>query len=296
MQQLLRQAPDDDRGPDDGRAARIRIALTYLWRHRRLPDLVDPTLFTELVQLRKLRDRDPRLPAMADKIAVKSFVAAQLGREWVIPMLWSGEVLPLDGPWGRPVVVKSRHGCKQNIFVRQTPSDWAAARAASARWMHRDYGRWLDEWLYAHIPRGLLIEPDISDGGVLPIDYKIYVFGGQATHIQVHVDRAHHHRWGIYDMNWRAMSKHAPALPRPTALAAMTEAAELLAAGFDFARVDFYQPAHQPLFGEISFYPGSGLDRFDPAELDADMGRLWLRAVASRRAEVLSLSKFGSAA
>jgi hypothetical protein len=267
--------------PGDDRAARLRIALTYLWRHRRLPDLACPGLFTELVQLRKLQDRDPRMPAMADKVAVKSIVADRLGRDWVIPMLWSGTELPARLPWTPPVVVKARHGCNQNIFVRAGLRDWTAAHHASARWMRHDYGRWLDEWLYPHIPRGLLVEPLIGTGA-LPIDYKIYVFGGQATHVQVHLDRARNHRWVMHDPDWRAIANDAPIVPRPTALPAMLAAAEQLADGFDFARVDFYQPGEQPLFGEICFYPGSGLDPFDPPQLDGELGRLWLRAAGSR--------------
>lgn len=271
-------------GVADDPMARLRIALTYLWRHQRLAKLTEPTLFTELVQLRKLRDRDIRMPAMADKVAVKPIVAARLGREWVVPILWSGAELPLHLPWKGAVVVKARHGCNQNAFVRNDARAWQAARFAAARWMRRDYGWWLDEWLYAHIPRGLLIEPFIGNGSELPLDYKIFVFGGEATHVQVHLDRAHNHHWVVHDRDWRAIANDAPKVSRPTALPAMMAAAEELAAGFDFARVDFYQPGDQPLFGEISFYPGSGLERFDPPELDAEMGRLWLSAIASRGA------------
>lgn len=262
------------------RAARLRIGLTYLWRHRRVPNLSAPALFTELVQRRKLRDRDPRMPRMADKVTAKSLVAAQLGREWIIPTLWTGDKLPAKSPWDRPVVVKSRHGCNQNAFVRGSGDEWRRARAASAKWMRRDYGWWLDEWLYSHILRGLLIEPMIGSGGELPVDYKILVFGGQATHVQVHIDRAHDHRWILHDRDWRPLSSHASTVPRPTALPAMLAAAETLAEGFDFVRVDFYQPDSQPLFGEISFYPGSGLDPFAPQTLDAELGQLWLQADA----------------
>ena len=264
-------------------AARLRIGLTYLWRHRRLPDLAEPSLFTEWVQVRKLRDRDPRMPAMADKVAVKALVADRLGRAWVVPTLWSGSELPPESPWDRRVVVKSRHGCNQVAFVGADQREWDGARVASARWMRRHYGWWLDEWLYAQIPRGLLVEPFIGVGGDLPVDYKIFVFGGQATHAQVHLDRAGDHRWVVHDRDWRAMAGDASAVPCPTALPAMLAAAEDLAEGFDFARVDFYQPGDQPLFGEISFYPGSGLDRFEPPELDTVLGDLWRGAARSRR-------------
>ena len=258
--------------------ALIRINLTYLWRHGRLPNLSDPRLFTELVQLRKLCDRNPLMPLLADKVAVKAFVADRLGRDWIIPTLWSGARLPGWSRWRDPVVVKSRHGCNQNAFVYDHDANWQSARARSARWMTKAYGEWLDEWAYGLIPRGLLVEPHISSGGELPLDYKFYVFGGVVTHIQVHLDRAHNHRWIVHDRDWRPISKQAPTIPRPSKLSEMIAAAEEIGRGFGFARIDFYQPAEQPLFGEISFYPGSGLDPFDPPALDAEMGRLWLRA------------------
>jgi hypothetical protein len=34
----------------------------------------------------------------------------------------------------------------------------------------------------------------------------------------------------------------------------------------------------RPLFGEMTFYPGSGLDRFRPAEYDRLFGSCWLKA------------------
>lgn len=40
--------------------ARWRVITSYLWRHRRYPDLDAPTRFTELVQRRKLTDRSAR--------------------------------------------------------------------------------------------------------------------------------------------------------------------------------------------------------------------------------------------
>ena len=262
------------------RASRLRIGLTYLWRHGRLPNLATPTRFTELVQVRKLRDRDPRMPPFSDKVAAKSLVANTLGREWVIPMLWSGTELPADPPVKGSVVVKSRHGCNQNAFIRNGGADWSMARSSSVKWMRRQYGWWLDEWAYAQIPRGLLIEPLIGPACQLPLDYKIYVFGGHATHVQVHLDRERDHHWVLHDRDWRPVSSDAPAICRPSALLAMLAAAEELAAGFDFVRVDFYQPGDQPLFGEMSFYPGSGLDPFKLPEMDEVLGDLWLSAMA----------------
>ena len=218
------------------------------------------------------------MTALIDKLGVKRFVAERLGEGWVTPTLWTGTALPEVPSWPRPFVVKSRHGCNQRHFVRTGAENWAAIRRASARWMRRDYGFWLDEHGYRGIPRGLLVEPFVGDGTVLPTDYKLYLFHGRVAFVQVHLDRENDHRWVVFDRNWRRVSSpSAGSDPNPPAsFARMIEGAEALDLGFDFVRIDFYDLAGQPRFGEMTFYPGSGLDPFDPPELDEVMGTLWL--------------------
>lgn len=258
--------------------ARLRVSLTYRWRHGRWPDLVDPATFTELIQLRKLTDRDARMPVLADKVRAKKFAADVLGSDWIIPTLWSGPILPGAVKWPTPFVVKSRHGCNQRVFVRSENEDWQAIRRRAHHWMRSGYGFWLDEWAYRHVPRGILIEPFVSADGQLPVDWKIYVFGGRACFVQVHLERETRHHWIVMDRAWRRVSAPTsePDPVPPASLARMLAAAEILAVGFDFVRVDFYDIGGQPLFGEMTFYPGSGLDRFDPVGLDGVMGRAWL--------------------
>lgn len=260
--------------------ARLRIALTYLWRHRRLPRLAQPARFTEFVQHRKLFDRDPRLATFSDKVTVKQLVADRIGQHWVTPTLWHGTTLPAKPVWPFPFVVKSLHGCNQRAFVRSGNEDWGAILRLSQRWMRRPYGQWLDEWLYTQIPRGLLVEPFIGSNGKLPLDYKLYVFGGRVAYIQVHLDRETRHRWILFDRGWqRVSSPTADADPAaPGSLGRMIAAAETLGQGFDFVRIDFYEIDGEPRFGEMTFYPGSGLDPFDPPELDLMLGKLWAEA------------------
>jgi TupA-like ATPgrasp len=258
--------------------ARLRVSLTYRWRHGRWPDLANPTTFTERIQHRKLRDRDARMPVLADKVRAKIFAEERLGADWIIPTLWHGTALPAEPEWPAPFVVKSRHGCNQRAFVRTGAEDWQAIRRRAARWMQTSYGGWLDEWAYSQIPRGILVEPFVGEHDTLPVDWKIYVFGGRACFVQVHLERETHHRWIVMDRDWRrASSRNRDADPaKPESLAAMIAAAETLATGFNFVRVDFYEIGGQPLFGEMTFYPGSGLDPFNPVALDGVMGQVWL--------------------
>lgn len=260
--------------------SRFRISLLYLWRHGRLPDLDYPQTFTEHVQYRKLNDHDIRMPPLADKIRSKEIVADRIGTEWVIPTLWHGTELPLRPDWPTPFVVKARHGCNQSAFVFSADTDWERIRRKAARWMTGDYGYWLDEWIYPHIPRGLLVEPFIGEGQRLPVDYKFYVFAGRVEYVQVHLDRAGRHRWILFDRHSRRVSSptnDADPAP-PLHLAKMIEAAEELGRGFDFVRVDLYEVGGHPYFGEMTFYPGSGLDPFDPVSLDGVIGAHWTRA------------------
>ena len=256
---------------------RLRVRLCYGWRHRRLLHLAHPVTFTERVQHRKLFDHDPRFARLTDKIAAKAYAADRLGSDWVIPTLWQGNALPPEPVWPTPFVLKGRHGCNQSAFCRDAQVDWQQLRAASVRWMAKSYGCWLDEWAYRDVPRGLLVEPFIGSDGVLPVDYKIYVFGGRAEYVQVHLDRETAHRWLLFDRDLAPVSNDPrgdhPAFP--ASIGAMIAAAETLAADFDFLRCDFYDTDAGPRFGEFAVYPGSGLDPFDPVELDYAIGAKW---------------------
>ncbi len=254
--------------------ARARVALAYRWRHGQWPDLDRPRRFTEWVQWRKLNDRDPERSKLTDKAHSKQIAAAILGEEFVIPTLWQGETLPPIAPWPLPFIVKANHGCQQFVVVRR-PADYCRARESSSKWMRSFYGGLLDEWHYRGARRSILVEALIGEADTLPIDYKIYVFGGRAVMVQVHEGRGANHRWAQYDRGWRQLSRQAAGVAAPVSLAAMLDAAERLGEGHDFVRADFYEVAGQPLFGEFCLYPGSGLDPFDPPRLDDWLGDLW---------------------
>jgi hypothetical protein len=272
--------------------SRNRIRLIYLWQFGRLPDLDDPGSFTEWVQWRKLNDRSPHHPSLMDKIAAKRRAEQSLGRDWIIPTLWSGSELPNHPPVRGKAMLKARHGCNQNAIANQPGgASWQALGRRARDWCARPYGIWLDEWAYRPVERGLLLEPFVSDTGALPVDYKIYVFGGHATHVQVHVDRGHDHRWILHDRAFRPLVPSAERAEAPSSLRAMLEAAETLAAGEDFLRVDFYEVAGQPLFGEFCLYPGSGLDAFAAPWIDGELGALWRQARLDRRPMESGLKK-----
>lgn len=257
--------------------ARVRVSLTYLWRHGYLPNIAQPRRFNEWVQWRKLGDRDLSLAALTDKLYAKSLVLDLMGPSLVIPTLWHGRHLPSLPPWSLPFIVKANHGCRQFVVVR-CHSDWRRAQKAAPTWLNSTYGRWLDEWHYRHAERTLIVEPFIGPDDGLPIDYKVYVFGGVAEVIQVHLDRDARHRWIQFDREWRKLSNSDEKIPVPTRLPEMLTAAEQIAGNRDHLRVDFYEVNGRLWFGEVCLFPGSGLDRFDPLSLDEKLGKFWIRS------------------
>ena len=262
----------------------LKLALMHLWRNGYFPQLSAPRTFNELVQARKLNDRDPLLPLLADKVKVKEVVADRLGQEWVIPTLWHGSELPAAPDWPLPFVLKSSHGCNQCAFIRTGAEDWPRIRREAHRWLRRRYGAILEEWLYGEIEPQLLVEPFVGRCDRLPTDYKFFVFGGRAEFIQVDTDREHAHKRVVFDRSWNALPLRLQfpverrRIPPPPSLGRMIEAAETLGRGFDFVRVDLYDVGGRPMFGELSFYPGSGLDGFRPVRFDALFGEYWLEA------------------
>jgi len=261
------------------------LKVQYARYHFRIPNLKAPKLFSEKVQYRKLHDRSPMLPLYADKVKAKLLVADALGSEWVIPTLWSGSSLPPreERNWPLPYVIKANHGCEMNIFVRSAADqNWDVIESKTAEWLSvRYYNKVRHEWLYSQIVPQILVEPYIGSTEELPTDYKFLVFDGRVEYIAVHSGRQDHHPHFVafYDRAWDRQpfklnsALNHPGIPKPTSLDRMIAAAERLAKDTPFVRVDFYEIGGKPLFGEMTFYPGSGLALF-PREYDLRLGRL----------------------
>jgi hypothetical protein len=253
------------------------VSIIYWWRHGYFPDLQRPRRFNEWVQWRKLEDRNLGLAARTDKLYAKTLAAELIGPSLVIPTLWHGDLLPDQPPWPMPFIVKANHGCRQFVVVR-TLQDWRRAKREAPQWLEATYGTWLDEWHYGRAERTLLVEPFIGPERGLPTDYKVFVFGGVAQFVQVHVDRGSDHRWVQFDRHWSRLSNSRDDIEQPVQLAQMLQAAERIAIGQDHLRVDFYEVDGRLWFGETCLFPGSGLDRFDPPSLDDVFGRCWTRS------------------
>jgi len=264
--------------------ASLAIRIIYVRAHGRWPNLRHPQTFNEKIQYRKLHQHDQRFAQLADKSLVKEYVARKIGAEWVIPTIWVGDHLPPrnERTWNIPYVIKATHGSSTNLFVRsEAERSWPVIERTTERWLKLVYGTWAREWLYTKILPRILVEPFIATGSTLPLDYKFFVFHGRVEYIQVDTNREHDHRRMLCTREWQpvdvrfGVDRPVTQPNRPSSLSQMIAAAETLGADFDFVRVDFYEVDGRPLFGEMTFYPDSGLGTFTPNEFDVELGRLW---------------------
>lgn len=247
---------------------------------RRL-DLKAPRRFSDKIQHYKLAMRDPRMPPLVDKLAVKSFVRQTLGEDWIIPTIWSGVRVTEFDLCTMPAhsVIKPSHASGKIAFIDAAPDLAVLARRAN-NWLKWDHHLMHREWAYAGAARRLLVEPQIAPPDALT-DYKFWIFDGEVRLIQVDANRFTRHTRSFFTDAWRPVDvklkyprdREPPAAP--ARLDAMLDAALKLAGDFRFVRVDLYDTPERALFGEMTFWPEAGLCGFDPPSFDLMLGETW---------------------
>jgi len=267
----------------DALPARSHVIVDHFRVHHRLPNLKHPRTFSEKIAHRELYDRDPRIPALVDKITAKQQMAARFGAEFVIPTLavFASETEVDFASLAYPCVIKPSHASGYGIFLTERPPNEAALRRKLRAFLRRRHEREAEEWAYSQIEPRLLVEPLVEGGEHGLIDYKLHTFGGRVFAIQVDLDRFGNHSRCFFDREWKRMPLELlyPAatfeIPRPKSLDAMIRYAEQIGDEFSYLRVDLYEVDGMAKFGEATFYPGAGLEVFKPKEFDALFGAQW---------------------
>lgn len=247
-------------------------------------DLDDPRDFGAKIQWLKLHYRDPRLPLLVDKYAVRDYVEEKVGGAYLNELLgvWERSRDVAFDTLPERFVVKATHGYGFNIIVedRRELVPWRA-RLRLARWLRMNqYWRGSLEWAYRQVPPRIVAETYLEEPGRSTLsDYKFYCFDGEPHLVQVHVERGARHRSCFYDTGWTRqpvrVSSAPPcedALPRPARFDEMLEVARALADDFPFVRVDLYNLDGRIVFGEMTFYPNEGRRRFRPESWNRTLG------------------------
>lgn len=263
------------------------LRLLYRVNLGRWPNLSEPRRFTEKLQWLKLHDRNPRYTTLVDKLLVKSVVAEKLGAEYVFKVLgvWErAEDIDFESLPER-FVLKCNHfgGGAVLICKDKRHFDFEAARRELARQMKKNLFWGSREWPYKNVTPKIFAEEYMEDEYGELRDYKFHCMNGEPKMMVLMSNRYTAHNFNAFDMNFRQLETHFSGseygssdedFKCPVCFDEMKRIARILSEGIPFVRVDFYVVNGRLYFGELTFYPTSGLDNQSSDEWDLKFGSL----------------------
>lgn len=252
-------------------------------------DFSHPTTFNEKLQYLKLYDRRPEYTRMVDKYRVREYITEKLGAQYLIPLI---------GVWDDPekidfstlpeqFVLKCNHNSGLGMCICKDKSklNIRKVKAGLRKGLRQNYYLTGREWPYKNVPRRIIAEQFMqSDAGGLT-DYKIHCFNGEPKLILVCKDRFA--PTGLtedfYTPQWEHLDLRRPTHPnatepmaKPDELDQLLEFSRILSKDIPFLRVDFYIVEGHVYFSELTFFPASGFEKFEPEEWDQTLGD-WLK-------------------
>ena len=250
-------------------------------------NLDNPQTFNEKLQWLKIHDRKPIYTTMADKYAVKKYVADKIGGKYIIPTLgvWESfedinfDILP------NQFVLKCTHDSGGIIIVKDKNNfDKKSARKLLERNLIRNFYYCGREWPYKNVPPRIIAEKYMEDSQDKELrDYKFDCFDGKVHALLLVTNR--HGKGKMYfdyfdsEFSHLNLTNHwhsnAPVTPRkPYSFDTMIELAKILSTGIPHVRVDFYEMNGRVYFGEMTFYDNSGFLKIHPDDWEIEWGNL----------------------
>lgn len=260
-------------------------------------NLKDPQSFSEKLQWLKIYNRNPEYTKMVDKFEVKQYVANIIGDQYIIPTIgvWDNvDDIDFDS-LPEQYVIKCTHDsgsiyiCKdKNTFnVKQVKKKLANGLKKNMFICGR-------EWPYKNVKARIIAEKYIEDEQVHELrDYKFFCFGGKVKMFKIDFDRFTEHRANYFDINLNLLPfgeadfppKPEKSLDFPSQINKMFKLAEILSKDIPFLRVDFYQANNHVYFGELTFFPATGMGKWTDDKWDIELGS-WINLPKNTKIEV----------
>lgn len=267
-----------------------RLCLKILFKNKmgQTLNLDNPKTFNEKLQFLKIFDRDSAYYSLVDKYEVRKYIEKTLGEDVLIPLLgvWDNfDDIDFDRLPDKFVLKCTHDSGGLVICTDKSKLDKVAIRKKINKCLKRNYYYNGRERVYKNIkPRIICEQYMIDESGVELKDFKLMCFNGKVkcTFVCINRNTENGLNINIYDTDWNLMPFQRPNQPnsnrvinKPKSYDKMVEFAEKLSKSFPFVRVDFYEVDGQLYFGELTFYPGSGFERFVPESYDEILGE-WI--------------------
>lgn len=266
------------------------VKLQYRIKTGRKLNLKNPKRYTEKLQWYKLYYRDPLMIHCVDKYEVRKYVK-KIGLGHILNKCYGVfddpdeidfDKLPsqfvlkdtLGGGGNSIIICKDKSNADLNAYVSQM-REWVNTKNIP------NGGR---EWVYyCGKKHRIICEKYIESnepGGL--IDYKFFCFNGKCEYAYVITNRKHgiEAEFGIYNMNYELLPyyrtdelKPIHLTHKPKQFEEMIMVSKKLSSRFPHVRVDLFCNNGNIIFGELTFFDGSGYMTFEPDSFDYNMGK-----------------------
>ena len=263
---------------------KMYLKMKFRLKMNKKLDLNQPKTFNEKLQWLKLNDRKDIYTIMVDKYEVKKYVANIIGEEHIIPTIGiydKFDNIDFD-KLPNQFVIKCTHDSGGLVIVKdKSKINIDKIRKKINKHLKRDYYFLGREWPYKNVQPRIIVEKYMSNNGKELEDYKIHNFNGNPKLILVCKDR--YTNVGLtedfFDENWNHLDVKRPnhsnsieIINKPNKLDEMLKLSKKISKNIPFVRTDFYIINNKIYFGEMTFFPASGFEKFVPESYDQLFG------------------------
>jgi len=247
-------------------------------------NLKNPIEINEKKNWLKLYYHPPILTQLADKYAVRSYVADKIGNEYLNEVY--GYYTAIDQiDWNQlpnAFILKAVHGSHRNLIVKDKSSlNIRETEKMLSKWLrYNQYKKVGFEWAYKNIKPAIIVEKLLKeDQKRFLTDYKFVCMHGKVIYVQIVLDvdgkevQVNYNK-AFEQEKFIAINRewYQGAIEKPVLFDKMVALAEILADRLPYVRIDFYQIENKIIFGEVTFYPGDGKYEFFPDEYNKIIG------------------------
>lgn len=251
-------------------------------------NLKNPKTFNEKIQWIKLNYFHPDMERCVDKYEFKKYIEEKLGPGYTLSLYgaWDDESdIDFDTLPDKFVLKSNVQSDGKHIIVVRDKSklDLDKLRTVLSSWLLSRNTMCVSYCRAYHDVKPMIIAEHYLEGFDDSVtDYKFMCFNGKPELLFVVTDRHSDMRVNFYDLDWnllpftRIYPNTDTPIPKPKNFDRMIEISTQLAKNFPFVRVDFYETADSEhiYIGEMTFYPGGGLEAFEPKVWDDKLGDL----------------------
>lgn len=262
------------------------LKMQYRIKTGKKLDLDNPITFNEKIQWLKIYDKKEIYTKMVDKLEVKEYISNIIGKDFIIPTLGVFEKFDdIDfDKLPNQFVIKCTHDsggiiiCKNKNKINIKKMRKKMNKALKDNYFY--HGR---EWPYKNVKPRIIIEKYMANFGNDELcDYKIFCFNGKPKITLVCSERFSSNNMckTFFNNDWDLLEltenghRIDNTTKKPKNFDKMLFFSKKLSNNIPFLRVDWYEINGKLYFGELTFFPNSGFEKFEPESWDFELGKM----------------------